>query len=85
MFVLVSEGGKILTKGGNYMLLNEDVPYEVKKLMKKEGYRLIDVARMLGVGGPSITTRLNGNIVAKGVVEILDVIGYDVKIEFVKK
>lgn len=67
------------------MLLN-NFEEEIRFIMKKEGMSQADIGRALGVSRSAVAHHTwERKIVNDGLLRIMDVLGYDVKVVYVKR
>lgn len=66
------------------MLRNEDLKAEIQKILKDDHWTHDAVATRMGVAQPEISRILNRGV-DKRLVEMMDTIGYDVEVRFVRK
>ncbi len=67
------------------MLVNGNIKDEVKILSIQSGVKFSTVASDMGVAPSAITIALKANVVNARFIEICEAIGYDVKLEFIKR
>lgn len=66
-------------------MLLTDTEKEINAILRAEGLTQSDVARMRGIARQSVHDAIKRPAVLKSFVEMMEAIGYDIEIEFVRK
>ena len=66
-------------------MLLTDTEKEINGILRSEGLTQSEVARMRGVARQSIHDAIKRPAVLKSFVEMMETIGYDIEIEFIRK
>ena len=67
------------------MLLNEDLGNEIKSRLKKDGYNLSALGRMMDMKRQKVDRMFHGKLVFGKWIDFLDMAGYDVEVVIKKK
>lgn len=60
-------------------------PADLLSLCKREKTTQSAIADELGLVRASINRRANGNVISKGYVEIVEMLGYDIEVNYIKR
>lgn len=66
-------------------LRNEDLKSEIKQIMKADHWTQDAVANRMGIPQSYIHKIFNRDNVDKRLIEMMDIMGYDVEVRFVRK
>lgn len=66
-------------------LRNEDLNQEIWDLIKAGNWTKTDIARRIGIADTHIHRTVNRPHVDQKLIDIMDVMGYDVEVKFVRK
>lgn len=67
------------------MLRNQDIPGEIWELMEKGHWTKTEIARRIGITDTHINRTVNRPHVDQKLIDICEVMGYDVELKFVRK
>jgi len=60
-------------------------PADLVGICKRDKKTQQQIGEELGISRASVNMRVKGNVVSKGFVEIMEALGYDVEIHYVKR
>ena len=66
-------------------MVRNDFVIDFKSLLRKEGKNIKDVAEEICVAPSAVSTRASRRVMNKGYVEIVEALGYDIEVRYVKR
>lgn len=66
-------------------LRNEDLNQEIWDLMKSGNWKKTEISRRIGITDTHLNRTVNRPHVDQKLIDIMDVMGYDVEVKFVRK
>ena len=66
-------------------MVRNDFVIDFKSLLRKEGKNIKDVAEEVGTAPSAVSTRASRSVMNKGYVEIVEALGYDIEVRYVKR
>ena len=66
-------------------MMTTDMAFEFGKVLFREGWERTDISRIFDITAGNLSRLLHNELPTRKLVEILDTMGYDVEVRFVKQ
>lgn len=66
-------------------MVKNDFSWDVATLCHKEGISQAELARRLGVTKSAVGKRSRVNVVTQAFIELVDMLGYDIEVQYIKR
>ena len=66
-------------------MVRNDFSIDLKRLMKQEKMTQVKIGEKIGISGQAVSVRALNGVMAKGFVEVIDALGYDIEVRYVKR
>ena len=66
-------------------MVKNDFVIDLKAIMRKEGKNMEWLGEQIGISKAAVSLRINGQVMNKGYVELMETLGYDIEVRYVKR
>lgn len=66
-------------------MVKNDFNIDLKRLMKQEKMTQAKIGEKIGISGAAVSVRSLNGVMAKGFVEVIDALGYDIEVRYIKR
>ena len=66
-------------------MVKNDFVIDLKAIMRREGKTMESIGEELGLNKATISKRARGKVINKGYVELMETLGYDIEVKYIKR